>query len=162
LAANPEVPQLMRVRSVERPDRSQWGVLWEGYNHFYGRTGETALPADMTDLTWNRFFDEAEPVFCLVAEQDGELVGIAHYVFHRSTTRSADVCYLQDLFTSAAHRGSGIGRSLIEAVYDVARSRGSTRVYWQTHETNALGRSLYDSVAAHAGFLVYAKELHPE
>jgi GNAT superfamily N-acetyltransferase len=98
-------------------------------------------------------------VHALVAESAGRIVGLAHYIFHRSTTRLHDVCYLQDLFTTPDRRGLGVGRQLIEAVYDKARAAGSSRVYWQTHTDNAAGRALYDKVAGHLGFIVYAHEL---
>jgi len=113
----------------------------------------------ITAATWARFFDPAEPVHAVVAEHDGRLVGIVHYLFHRSTTAIGLTCYLQDLFTDATLRGGGIGRALIEAVYDAARAAGSARVYWQTHETNQVAMRLYDQVAVKSGFLVYRKEL---
>ena len=95
----------------------------------------------------------------LGAAQGTQLVALGHDLFHRSTTRLHDVCYLQDLFTAPSHRGHGIGRRLIEAVYDAARAAGSSRVYWQTHHTNTAGRALYDQVATHAGFIIYGREL---
>ena len=91
----------------------------------------------------------------LVAEDGGRLAGLAHYLFHRSTTAIAPVCYLQDLFTSEGVRGRGVGTRLIEAVAEAARAEGSPRVYWQTHETNATARRLYDEIAEYSGFLVY-------
>ena len=147
------------VRPVERGDLAQWRVLWDGYNAFYGRYGATALPEAITQATWQRFFDAAEPVHALVAVDGAEVVALVHYLFHRSTTRLHDVCYLQDLFTAPSHRGRRIGRALIEAVYSAARAAGSNRVYWQTQVTNTAGRALYDQVARHAGFIVYAHEL---
>ena len=146
------------VRPIQLNDLSAWNSLWDGYNAFYGRENETALPSAVTDTTWQRFFDPNEPVFALVAEFERRLVGLAHYLFHRSTTRIELVCYLQDLFTAPSERGRGIGRALILAVYDAATSAGIERVYWQTHESNAPGRHLYDKVAKHAGFLVYSHE----
>lgn len=147
------------IRPLADADHADWRPLWAGYNAFYGREGSTALPESITEATWSRIFDCTEPVHALVAEQDGRLVGLAHYLFHRSTTRLHDVCYLQDLFTDEACRGQGIGRRLIEAVYTAAREAGSSRVYWQTQATNHAGRALYDKVAAHHGFIVYAHEL---
>lgn len=88
-----------------------------------------------------------------------EIVGLAHYLFHRSTNRLTDVCYLQDLFTTPAMRGRGVATLLIEAVYDLAREAGATRVYWTTQETNRTARSVYDKIAKHNGFLVYAQEI---
>ncbi len=134
-------------------------MLWDGYNAFYGRQGPTALPAEVTRTTWSRFFDTNEPVHAAVAEGSDKLLGLVHYIFHRSTTQRAPVCYLQDLFTVEEARGKGVGRALIEAVYDRAKDAGSGRVYWQTHETNATAMLLYDQVAERPGFVVYRKAL---
>jgi GNAT superfamily N-acetyltransferase len=147
------------VRPIRETDHAAWLPLWDGYNAFYGRKDETALPLHITQTTWQRFFDAAEPVFALVAEADGQVLGLAHYLYHRSTTRVELTCYLQDLYTLQSQRGRGVGRALIEGVYQAARSAGSSRVYWQTHETNAAGRRLYDQAARHAGFIVYSHEL---
>ncbi len=150
---------LTRIRPVRPADFDAWLPLWDGYNAFYGRTGETALPLKVTRTTWARFLDDKAPIFALVAERDGEMVGLVHYLYHRSTTRAEGICYLQDLFTRKDQRGTGVGRALIEAVYSAARRARITRVYWQTHEGNAAGRRLYDQVSAHAGFIVYATDL---
>jgi GNAT superfamily N-acetyltransferase len=149
----------LTIRSIERSDRPQWQVLWDGYNAFYGRSGATALDPAITELTWERFFDPREPVHCLVAAEGASPVGLTHYLFHRSTTRAADVCYLQDLFTLPIHRGKGVGRMLIEAVVEAARRAGSSRVYWQTKVDNDTARALYDKLAEHTGFIVYTREV---
>jgi GNAT superfamily N-acetyltransferase len=147
------------VRSANQDDYPSWRSLWDGYNAFYHREGATALAEEITRQTWARIHDKHEPVDALVAEHEGKMVGIAHIVIHRSTTRLADVCYLQDLFTSPAARGQGVARALIEAVYLHAQTKGGCRVYWQTHETNHIARTLYDHVAQHKGFIVYSHEL---
>lgn len=69
------------------------------------------------------------------------------------------ICYLQDLFTSEGSRGRGVGRALIQEVCLRARAAGSTRVYWQTHETNQVAQLLYDRVAERSGFIVYRRDL---
>jgi GNAT superfamily N-acetyltransferase len=145
------------VRPVMRADYDQWLPLWDGYNAFYGRHGATALDPAITATTWERFFNQGEPVHALVAEQGGALVGLTHYLFHRSTTAIAPICYLQDLFTNEAARGNGVGRALIEGVYTRAEEAGASRVYWQTHETNTTAMRLYDGVAERSGFVVYRK-----
>jgi GNAT superfamily N-acetyltransferase len=147
------------VRQIQESDYSSWLQLWDGYNAFYGREGATALDPAITRATWARFFNEAEPVHALVAESAGKLLGITHYLYHRSTTRLELTCYLQDLFTVPEARGNGVGRALIEAVYAMAKAHGVRRVYWQTHETNITGRALYEKVAKNFGFIVYAHEL---
>ena len=149
----------INVRPIQEGDFVAWLPLWDGYNAFYGRKGETALRPEITQTTWQRFLNPNEPVFALVAESAGTMLGIAHYLFHRSTSRIEQICYLQDLFTAPEARGRGIGKALIHAVYQNAKETGSSRVYWQTHETNVAGRLLYDKIAKHVGFIVYTKEL---
>jgi GNAT superfamily N-acetyltransferase len=149
---------MVTIRPVEERDLAAWTPLWDGYNAFYGRAGDTALPAEVTRTLWRRFFDPSEPLFGLVAEERGGLVGLTHFLFHRSTTRIELTCYLQDLFTAPEARGRGIGRALIQGVYQRAGDAGSRRVYWQTRDSNVEGRRLYDKVAMHDGFIVYSHD----
>jgi GNAT superfamily N-acetyltransferase len=151
------MPSGLSIRFITPKDFDQWLPLWDAYNAFYGRSGQTALPLEITRMTWSRFLDAYEPVHALVAESDGQLLGLTHYLFHRSTVSIAPVCYLQDLFTSEAARGKGVGRALINGVYEQAKLAGANRVYWQTHETNHTAMQLYDKVAERSGFLVYRK-----
>jgi len=145
------------VRAVRAEDFAQWRVLWAGYNAFYGREGKTALPDAVVNVTWSRFFDRYEPMHAFVAERGGQLLGLAHVLFHRSTITVESTCYLQDLFTSEHARGGGIGAALIAEVYRYAQLSGTKRVYWQTHETNATAMKLYDKMAERSGFVVYRK-----
>jgi GNAT superfamily N-acetyltransferase len=149
----------VKIRAIVKEDFPAWKPLWDGYNAFYGRAGETALPSDVTQMTWSRFFDAYEPMHAMVAESSDKLLGLVHFLFHRSTIQIAPICYLQDLFTVEDARGKGIGRALINAVYQYAAVAGSPRVYWQTHETNGVARQLYDKVAERSGFIVYRKLL---
>jgi GNAT superfamily N-acetyltransferase len=147
----------LTIRPVTTDDYDQWLPLWDGYNTFYGRSGPTALASEITQATWARFFDLDEPVHALVAESDGKLLGLTHYLYHRSTTTIAPVCYLQDLFTTEASRGKGVGRALINGVHEQAKFAGAARLYWLTHETNHKAMELYNKVAERSGFVVYRK-----
>ena len=153
------MPLSITVRELKASDHAAWLPLWDGYNAFYGREGATALNPEVTRSTWNRFLDPSEPVYALVAESGGQVVGLTHYLLHRSTTRIELTCYLQDLFTVPEARGQGVARALIEAVYAAAKRAGIQRVYWQTHQSNVPGRALYDKVAKHHGFIVYAHDV---
>ncbi|MBV6497124.1 MAG: GNAT family N-acetyltransferase [Acidobacteria bacterium ACB1] len=155
----PEPVLDFRVRRVLLEDFDSWRRLWDGYNEFYGRVGPDALPEATTLKTWERFFDSREAVYAIVADCGDQLVGIAHYVFHRSTTRLNEVCYLNDLFSIEKVRGRGVGRRLIETVYAHAQNAGCESVYWQTHETNSQAMALYDKLAKRSGFVVYSKIL---
>ena len=145
------------VRLLREDERADWEPLWHGYQRFY----QVEIPADVTELTWSRFHDEDEPMHVLGAFEPGtdRLVGIVHYLFHRSCWTAGAYCYLQDLFTLESMRGRGIGRALIEAVYERARAAGANRVWWLTQESNTAGRLLYDKLADRPGFIQYRKLL---
>ena len=130
-------------------DRAEWEVLARGYKAFY-RT-ETS-DADY-DRTWRRLL-RAHDVHGLGARVDGQLVGLAHYMFHTNAWM-ADACYLQDLFVAETARGHGVARALIEAVAEIARKHGCPRYYLQTQENNARACALYDKVARWNGFIRY-------
>ena len=143
------------IRPAAHQDYEAWKPLWDGYNAFYGREGPTALDPEITRTTWQRFFDPYEQMHALVAEADGRIIGITHYLFHRSTLTIGPACYLQDLFTATEARGQGIGAALISAVADKAKEAGCPRIYWHTRETNTVARRLYDHVAERSGAIVY-------
>lgn len=140
---------MITIGRIDAADRAAWDTLFTGYNVFYGRTPDQPF----LDRAWSRFEPDTD-LHALGAKLDGQLVGIAHFFTHPSTT-AADVCYLQDLFTSEAARGKGVGRALITAVADWAREQGCGRLYWLTHENNTTARRLYDQVAINKGFIQY-------
>jgi len=140
------------IRPLAKTDRSDWETLWKGYLAFYG----TRLPANVSQTTWDRLHDEAVPMFGLVAENDaGQVVGLTHCIIHLNTWTEQPICYLEDLFVAPSARKLGIGRKLIEAVAEKARSEGWGRLYWMTKEDNETARALYDKVARFVGFVRY-------
>ncbi|MBI4274834.1 MAG: GNAT family N-acetyltransferase [Rhizobiales bacterium] len=141
------------IRPIDESERADWEPLWQGYLTFY----ETSLPRAVTDVTWARLHDPAEPMFALGAYVDGTLSGIVHYLFHRSCWTVGNYCYLQDLFVADGARNLGLGRALIAAVEAKARAAGASRVYWLTKEDNHNARALYDKVADRPGFIQYRK-----
>lgn len=141
------------LRPLMPGDRTAWETLWQGYLAFY----QSTVAPDVTDMTWQRLHDPAEPVHGLAAERDGNLLGFVHYLFHRSTWSVGPYCYLQDLFTVEVARGQGVGTALIEAVHQEAQAAGASRVYWLTHETNRAAQVLYDRLATRTGFIQYKR-----
>ena len=144
----------MMVRPLVAADRASWEPLWQGYLHFY----KARVGPEVSDRTFGRLTGGREPMGGFVAvDGSGKLVGIVHWITHRSCWTAGDYCYLQDLFVATDRRGGGIGRMLIETVYDKARSLGCSRVHWLTHETNTDAMLLYDRVADRSGFVQYRK-----
>jgi GNAT superfamily N-acetyltransferase len=144
----------VQIRAMRPEDSAAWQPLWRGYLEFYA----TDLADEVTRTTWQRLLDPEEPMFGLLAERGGRIVGFAHCVLHRGTWSLTRHCYLEDLFVAPEVRGGGVGRALIAAVYREADARGADRVYWLTHETNSTARALYDRVAERSGYIHYVRQ----
>lgn len=145
------------IRPLEAGDRAGWERLWVGY-HAHGRFGGPPPPAAVTDATFARLLGD-DAMRALVAVQDGGLVGIVHAVFHPVTSSDKPVCFLNDLFVAETARRHGVGRRLIDALYDLARSEGALRVYWHMQVDNRTAAELYDKVASRSGHTVFRKTL---
>jgi GNAT superfamily N-acetyltransferase len=146
---------MIEIRAPSRDEKEAWLPLWQGYLTFY----ESNLMSDVTDTTWERFHDPAEPLHLLAAYEGGTMVGFAAYLFHRSTWAKHHYCYLEDLFVAEGQRGKGIARKLIETLTAVARRENCSRLYWGTREGNKTAQTLYDQLAEKTDFLEYRIKL---
>lgn len=146
----------IEVRPIEVGDRAEWEPLWRGYLDFY----ETELPEAQYAATFDRLLSgDPNDFHGLVAVSDGRLVGLAHYLFHRHAWRQERVCYLQDLYAAPEARSRGVGRRLIEAVYEAADAAGAPRVWWLTQAENRTARRLYDGIGRLSPFIRYDRPL---
>ncbi len=148
------MPDAPTVRPLRNEDRDQWSDMWRDYLAFY----ETSVPDDVYDTTFSRLLgDDPSDFSCFVAELDGQLIGLTHFLFHRHAWKVEQVCYLQDLFTRPEARGTGVGRALIQAVYDEADRHGAPSVYWLTQDFNHTARKLYDRIGKQTPFIRYQR-----
>lgn len=143
------------IAPLSKADYDAWLKLWQSYLTFY----ETRLPPSTTEKTWRNLLDDDMPIYGFGAWQDEMLVGITHVVLHPNTWNTTECCYLEDLYVSEAVRGKGVGRALIEQVYEFANNKNCNRVYWTTQEGNATARNLYDSIATQTDMVQYRKDL---
>lgn len=142
----------VRIRPLEPTDRADWEARWRSYLIFY----EAELPAAQTEATWERLMAPGQDPHGLVAlDENGNMIGIVHYLFHVSTWLMGPSCYLQDLYVDEAARGTGAGRALIEAVYAAADEAGASQVYWTTQHFNETARRLYDRIGKVTPFIKY-------
>lgn len=144
----------LHIRHLTEDDQPEWRRLWTAYLEFY----ESSVSEQVYEATFNRILDPNEPNRnALVAEQNGRLIGLVHFIYHAHNWRVEDVCYLQDLYVDPTLRGSGVGRALIEAVYEAADANGTPSVYWLTQDFNESARQLYDRVAKLTPFIKYQR-----
>lgn len=145
----------IRILPISDDQHEAWLPLWRGYQAFY----KTDIPPEVSAVTWSRLLDPAEPMGAALAWDGAAAVGLVHHIRHRSCWTVGDYVYLQDLFVSPPARGAGVGRKLIEHVYELARTQGCSRVHWLTHESNTDAMLLYDRVAERSGFVQYRRSI---
>ena len=141
----------LTIRAIEEKDKSQWLKLWAGYLEFYKST----ISPEQTELTWKRLINNELKMFGFVAESEEGVIGFTHCLFRPSTWTETDYCYLEDLFVDPNIRGKGVGRALMNRVFDFAKEKDSKRVYWTTQEFNKTARILYDSITPVSEFVQY-------
>lgn len=142
------------VRPLTQEDNAEWRRLWTGYLEYY----ETSVSEEVYETSFARMLSGDDNEFHgMVAELDGKLVGLVHYLYHRHGWKIENVCYLQDLYADPDVRGKGIGRALIEAVYTAADANGTPGVYWLTQDFNTAGRRLYDRIGTLSPFIKYTR-----
>jgi len=146
--------QNLIIRSLSAADEPEWRKLWTAYLEFYDSSVEEAVYTS----SFARLLGDDPQDYCgLVAELDGRLVGLTHYLFHRHGWKIENTCYLQDLYAKPDVRGCGIGRALIEGVYKAADAAGAPSVYWLTQDFNTQARKLYDRIGTQTPFIKYQR-----
>ena len=148
----------LTIRAIEEKDKDQWLKLWAGYLEFYKST----ISPEQTELTWKRLINHELKMFGFVAESDEGVIGFTHCLFRPSTWTETDYCYLEDLFVDPNIRGNGIGRALMNKVFELAKEKNSKRVYWTTQEFNKTARVLYDSITPVSEFVQYRLKINQE
>lgn len=148
----------MHVRPIERKDKEQWLQLWSGpnlYLVFY--KAKDKVTQEATETTFERFLDENEPVYSVVAEHEGKLIGFLNYLTHRNTWTVENALYLNDLFVSEDNRLHGVGRALMEYGFSEADRLGCKKCYWSTQFENHRAQLLYTKIGEKSGFLLYKR-----
>ena len=148
----------LTIRAIEEKDKDQWLKLWAGYLEFYKST----ITPEQTELTWKRLINHEQKMFGFVAESEEGVIGFTHCLFRPSTWTETDYCYLEDLFVNPNIRGKGIGRALMNKVFELAKVKNSKRVYWTTQEFNKTARVLYDSITPVSEFVQYRLPINQE
>ena len=93
-------------------------------------------------------FGERRKAFCDIAEVAGEPVGYAIWLYSYSTFSGRHGIYLEDLFVLPEHRGSGIGKGLLQGLAKRCVREGLGRLDWAVLDWNDPSIGFYRSLGA--------------
>jgi ribosomal protein S18 acetylase RimI-like enzyme len=139
------------IRAMQATDRSAWDELFTAYAQFY----DVPQSPEMRAKVWVWLSDPANEVNGLVADNNGTLIGFAHYRSFARPLAAESGSSLDDLFVAEAARGSGAANALIDAIKVRAVEQGHSIVRWITAADNGQARGLYDKVAQVTQWVTY-------
>jgi GNAT superfamily N-acetyltransferase len=95
-----------------------------------------------------QLFGERPAAEAVVAEHEGRVIGFALFFTNFSTFLGKPGLYLEDLYVQPAHRGSGVGRSLLTHLAALANARGYGRFEWSVLDWNVDAIRFYEKMGA--------------
>lgn len=147
----------MLIRPPVAADRPEWERLYAGYAAFY----KVAQTPEMRATVWGWLHDPAHQTRGFVAEDQGRLIGLAHFRPFARPLSASTGGFLDDLFVDPAARGLGAADALIAAIAEEGRKQGWTVIRWITAEDNYRARALYDRLAEKTKWATYDLRLDP-
>jgi GNAT superfamily N-acetyltransferase len=93
-------------------------------------------------------FAAGSAIDVLVAEHDGQLLGLASVSMLFPADLLAPALFMKDIFVGAAFRSRGVGKALMRAVARLAVARGCSRINWNTGRTNSAALAFYARLGA--------------
>lgn len=85
---------------------------------------------------------------CVVADVEGTVVAFALFFTNFSTFLGQPGLYLEDLYVQPAHRGTGLGKALLQHLGALAVERGCGRFEWSVLDWNANAIHFYEKMGA--------------
>jgi len=145
------------IRPILGDDREAWSELFRSYGVFY----KTDFSDEVLEKVWLVILTAGSGIDAVVAENDeGTVVGFAHYRSHPDTFTGGRDWFLDDLYVHPDARGAGHATALIEHIADLARETGTAgTLRWITAADNEQAQRVYDRVAAKTTWVTYEMTL---
>lgn len=99
-------------------------------------------------LLRKHLFADISPLYCLVAEKAGELIGYATYMKQYSTWDAGFYIYMDCLFMNDKSRGFGVGERLMNRIKEEAVKMDCALIQWQTPDFNVRAIKFYERIGA--------------
>ncbi|HEX3713117.1 MAG TPA: GNAT family N-acetyltransferase [Trebonia sp.] len=128
-------------------DEAAIAALCAELDEFYGSLPE-GLPAERAAQVRDVLFAEAPLARALLAWDGAAPAGFAAYSFLWPAAGLTASLYLKELYVAEAYRRAGVGRMLMDGLYEIARRRGLSRVEWTTDTSNRDAQAFYEAAGA--------------
>lgn len=139
------MPVEVKVEPISASQLETLLPLIAAYQRFYE---VEEIDEERNRAFFSRFLAPSDDGMLLGAWAGEQLVGYACLYWHFTSLVPAETVLMNDLFVDPDSRGQGVGRALIGASADVARSRGARHLQWATAPDNHTAQRLYDSTGA--------------
>ncbi len=86
----------------------------------------------------------------VVAIQDGVVIGMATGVHYIHPDKPVPQLWVNEAGVAPSHRGRGVGKALMRALFDVGRAHGCAEAWLGTERDNVAAMRLYASIGGTA------------
>ncbi len=131
-----------KIVKAEEKDLEELGRLFNLYRIFY----EEEDDLEKASRYILERFNHGDSEIFVAQEGNDELTGFVQLYPSFCSVSAVPILILYDLYVDSSHRGKGIGRLLMNAARDFAKSNGFKRLELSTAKDNHIGQSLYESL----------------
>lgn len=135
---------MTEVRPAKPDDIEALAALLGEMDRFYGATDLESLEARLRQIR-EALFADPPGAYAILAWQDDEPVGLATYSFLWPAAGLSRSLFLKELYVADTRRHSGVGKLLMQSLFDLAAKHGCSRVEWMTDDVNADAQQFYET-----------------
>lgn len=133
---------MVTVAPAESVHAGALAELAEEMVRFYGATEVAPLGLRVGQINGSLFADPPS-AYCLLAWDDGRLVGFAAYSFLWPAVGLTHSLYVKELYVAETAQRQGVGRLLVKRLYEIAVSNECSRMEWTTDQDNRDAQRFY-------------------
>lgn len=132
-----------KIRFAEKKDINQVIKLCEAHSSFenceYKKQNKSEKLLEL-------FFSKEPKIYCLVVENELQIIGYATYTIQYSTWEAEKYMYLDCLYLDEYFRGENIGEKLIKKIKEESQKLGCKLIQWQTPKENKRAIKFYNRI----------------
>jgi GNAT superfamily N-acetyltransferase len=140
------IPTKLKIRKATEADIPQLLLLMRELAEFERYADAFAITEEI--LREQGFRRSPPDFYCLVAEENGRLVGLLVYYFVAFTYRGKPNLIIKELYVAQSHRSKGVGNLLMKAVAQEAERSGCGMIKWWVAKWNERGIEFYEQLGA--------------
>jgi len=142
---------MVKIRELKPADFKNWLNVYQ----FYAKHYKVSLTDEGVKTTWNWLMNSLHPLKGIVANENTDIVGLAHFRAMPSPLRGKNIGFLDDIIVIPSYRGKGIAKLLLSELKKEGEKEGWGIIRWITKDDNYPAKALYDTISSKTNWNMY-------